>query len=329
MIVKHVPAGGRADFALFNEWAALVFLSQVELDPPLSPAFYGGDLLARLLVLEDLGDEDSLVDALLGCDAAKAEAALIALARALGRMHATTSARLDEHRRLRSNLGLLGGEAIIDATRLASRFKDALCTVGVRLPAGAAEDVQRVVARISKPGPFLTFVHGDVCPSNERLRGESLVLLDFGTGGLRHALLDGVCGHMAFPTCWSARRLPGTIPALMLDSYRSELVRGCPIAADDAMFGLATLTACAYWLIETTTVALASVPTGDSVWGISTIGQRLALRTELFSELVRETGELDGLATTLTRLVEILDLKGQRMPLYPAFGGPALPVTSP
>ncbi len=179
VIVKQAPAGPEgAHFALCNEWPALAFLTQLELEAPVSPAFYGGDVSARLLVFEDLGDGDGLADALLGSDAAKAEAALVGFARALGRMHAASIARLDEHRRLRSELGPLGGEAIIDAAALAGRFADALRVSGVGLGA-AAGDVERIVARVVEPGPFLAFVHGDACPSNERLRGEHVVLLDF------------------------------------------------------------------------------------------------------------------------------------------------------
>lgn len=325
VIVKQAPAGhdGR-NMALFNEWAALAFLPQLGLDPPVSPALYGGDAQARLLVLEDLGDGDSLVDALLGSDEAKAEAALLALASALGRMHAASIARCEEHHRMREALGPFGGEAIIHAAALAGRFEDALRTTGLRV-GDAADDLERVIARIAAPGPFLALVHGDAGPGNERLDGENLVLLDFGTAGLRHALLDGVCGRVAFPTRWCARRLPPRIADSMEESYREELARECRAAVDDQLFTRAAATACAYWLIETTTVALASLPSGDSVWGTSTIGERLALRAELFAELADAAGEYRGLAALLSRLVETLALTDASMPLYPAFGGPELP----
>ena len=328
VVVKQAPAGPRqAGLALRNEWAALTFLSRLELDPPVSPAFYGGDRSARLLVVEDLGDGDSLVDALLGSDAAAAETALVAFARALGRMHAASIGRLEVYRRLRLKLGPLGGESIIDSSALRGRFEATLRGAGVRLGA-ARDDVERVIERISEPGPFLALVHGDACPSNERISGSDVVLLDFATAGLRHALLDGVCGSVPFPSCWCARRLPERLPALMEESYRSELARGCPAAADDRTFARAAATACAYWLIETTTVALATLPSGDSQWGISTIGERLALRAELFAKLSASVGAYGALAELLSHLVEAVGLASARMPLYPAFGGPALGAAS-
>ncbi len=328
VIVKQAPAEpGQAELALCNEWAALTFLSRLELDPPVSPALYGGDRSARLLVVEDLGDGDGVVDALLGSDPAAAKAALVAFTRALGRMHAASIGRLEVYRRLRLKLGPLGGESIIDSSALRGRFEAALRGAGVRLGA-AADDVESVIERITEPGPFLALVHGDACPSNERMRGSDVVLLDFGTAGLRHALLDGVCGAVAFPTCWCARRLPQRMPALMEQSYRSELVRGCPAAADDRSFALAAATGCAYWLIETTTIALLTLPSGDSQWGISTVGERLALRAQLFTELADAVGDYGALANLVSHLVEVLGLTDARMPLYPAFGGPALPAPS-
>ena len=72
---------------------------------------------------------------------------------------------------------------------------------------------------------------------------------------------------------------------------------------------------------------VASLPSGDFTWGISTIGERLALRAELFAQLAGEVGEYAALAALVVRVVETLGLTDTRMPLYPAFGGPALPHT--
>ena len=322
VILKYVQQRpGKDRLGLFNEWAGLQFLSQLELDPPVSPTFYGGDREEGVVVLEDLGAGDSLADVLLGSDAARAEAALLSFARTLGRMQAASIPSVGEYRRLRAELGPPGGEAIIEASTLATEFERVLGSAGLSLR-GAEEDVEAVIAGIAQPGPFLALVHGDACPSNEQLVDQRVVLLDFATAGLRHALLDGVCGRVPFPSCWCARRLPAHLPPLMEEGYRSELVRGCPAAEDDAAFASEAVSATAYWLIETTTVALSATPSPDSMWGTSTIGQRLAHRGALFAELAQETGSYQGLAALITRLVDLLGLVDERMPLYPAFGGP-------
>jgi hypothetical protein len=325
VIVKYVPQRrGEGRLGLLNEWAGLRFLSSLEINPPVSPTFYGGDLQEGVLVLEDLGAGDALADVLLGSDAATAQTALISFARTLGRMQAASIPRVAEYRQLRAALGPPGGQTIIESRTLAAEFERALRSVGLTLR-GADQDLEAVISRVTQPGPFLSFVHGDACPSNEQLVGQDVVLLDFATGGLRHALLDGVCGRVPFPSCWCARRLPTHVPLLMEDGYRSELVRGCRAAEDDAAFAVEVATATAYWMIETTTMALSTLPVGDVQWGISTIGQRLALRVALFDELTDEIGCYRDLAALLLRLRDLLGLANEEMPLYPAFGGPPIP----
>lgn len=322
VMVKYVPgSAGDGRLGLMNEWAALAFLARLGLDPPVSPTFYGGDVHEGVLVLEDLGDGANLADALLGSDAAAAEAALISLARSLGRMQAAGIERAGEHLELRAALGPAGGEAIIESSALPARFHAALGAAGLAV-GEAADDVEAVIRRVSDPGPFLALVHGDACPSNERLVDGRTVLLDFATAGFRHALLDGVCGRVPFPTCWCARRLPAHVAPLMEAAYRSELIRACTAAKDDGAFASEAMTATAYWLIETTTVAVGSMPFSDFTWGTATIAQRLALRVALFAEAAEETASYGALAGLLTRLVDALGIADEEMPLYPAFGGP-------
>jgi hypothetical protein len=329
VIVKHVPRPpDEPRLDLLNEWAALRFLAELDHDRPLAPAFYGGDLRRGVLVLEDLGEGDALADVLLGSDAASARAALVLFARTLGRMQAASVSRLGQYRRLRAQLGPPGGQSVIEASALAGAFQRALVAAGLS-PSGARDDVDAIVGRVTEPGPFLSFVHGDACPGNERLVDGRFVLLDFATGGLRHALLDGVCGRLAFPSSWCARRLPDDVAPLMEAAYRSELVRSCPAARDDAAFAIEAATATAYWLVETTTVALAVVPFRDVQWGVSTVGQRLALRVARFARLSEEIGAYRALAALLVRLLDVLGLADRQMPLYPAFGGPAIPGRSP
>ncbi|MGH3995240.1 MAG: hypothetical protein ACRDSN_22595 [Pseudonocardiaceae bacterium] len=105
--------------------------------------------------------------------------------------------------------------------------------------------------------------------------------------------------------------------------------RAYPAAAEDKTFIDAMAAACAYWLIETTTVALATLPSGDSIWGTSTIAERLALRAHTFAEIAEETGRYGALAALVLRTLETLGLADTSMPLYPAFGGPRIPTQPP
>ena len=72
---------------LITEWTATRFLSRFTFDPPLSPCCYGGDRAEGFVILEDLGTGERLYDLLHGSDPARAEAALLGYATALGRIH--------------------------------------------------------------------------------------------------------------------------------------------------------------------------------------------------------------------------------------------------
>lgn len=76
---------------LFNEWAGLQLLQESGITPPVAPRFYGGDRALGFLIQEDLGAGQGLDHLLLGDDPAAATNALLALAAALGRMHAATA----------------------------------------------------------------------------------------------------------------------------------------------------------------------------------------------------------------------------------------------
>ncbi len=94
------PAAG-----LFNEWAGLQFLDQLAGDRSPAARFYGGDRIAGLVVLEDLGADAHLDRILLGNDPSAAEEALIGLATTLGRMQALTVGKSEQYHHLRASLG--------------------------------------------------------------------------------------------------------------------------------------------------------------------------------------------------------------------------------
>lgn len=78
---------------LFAEWAALALIGNLGLDPPLAPRLLGGSVDAAVIVMERLPRGPSLAGLLLGTDGNAAERGMVAVGRALGRLHAATLAR--------------------------------------------------------------------------------------------------------------------------------------------------------------------------------------------------------------------------------------------
>ena len=145
-------------------------------------------------------------------------------------------------------------------------------------------------------------------------------LLDFEFGRFRHALLDGVCGRIHFPTCWCVNRLPEDIYTRMEQVYRNELIKGGPEARDDETFNQVIVEACAWQLLNTLSVGVLEE---DGEWGISTHRQRALVRLDRFSEVAESNGHLEALRGMAKNLSDALRKRwpkeADEMPLYPAF----------
>ena len=307
----------------FSDWGGAAFLS-ASLDPPRSPRFYGGDYSQGFFVLEDLGDQRSLVEPLLENDAASAEKTLLTFSVSLGAMHAATigqSARFEELlRSIGPQVGLCA-RAVTGLQDLGT-LRTSLDAFGVTEEPHFTNDIEEVVWAIENPGPFFSYIHGDPCPDNISWNGETLRLIDFEFGGFGHALMDGAYGRMLFPTCWCANRLPADLVSRMEAAYRKHLAEGCPVAQDDRLFEAALARVCGYWLLATLSRSLARAIDADSRWGIATIRQRLLARLEAFITTAEESGQLPGLRATAVQLLDVLRKRWPdtpSLPLYPAF----------
>jgi hypothetical protein len=315
---------------LFNEWAGAQFLDSLGLKPRLSPRFYGGDRELGLVVLEDLGDGECLADVLQGDDANRAEAFLFTYVTTLGRMHAATAGKEAEFLRLRDGLS---PRAETERSRIGDwltdelpKFRAACQTLGVELASGFDADIATITEIIEDPGPFLAFTPGDSCPDNHRILPDGMRLFDFEWCEYRHALSDIVYTRVPFPTCWCVNRLPADLPDRLEAAYRAELVKGCPEAADDALFFKALVAMCGYWTTRTLGWSLAGALEKDESWGISSMRPRALLRLDTLIVASEQFGHLPALATTASHLV--MKLRSlwppeTEMPLYPPFRPPA------
>ena len=323
---------------IFNDWAALLFLSRLPgADVKrYAPKFYGGHREAGFILMEDLGSHTkpfsfagethqfpaTLVQPLLQESAQAAHAGLLKLGKRLGQLHGATTGREAEYEQIRQQL-LPRNESVRDVQ--ASEFRqigatvpDLLRELDIAVPGQLSAELASVAEAIANPGPFLVFTHGDPCPDNCAYFAGQLRLIDFEAAGYRHALLDAVYGRMAFPTCWCCQRVPAGAVAAMEQVYRAELVQGCPEAADDKRFGRGLVDACAYWTIQ----LLRTWPKqleADQEWGISTLRQRVLARLEIMSETATEFNHLPVLADVTAEMAQRLRLRWSETAELPMF----------
>ncbi|GHO78571.1 hypothetical protein KSD_63420 [Ktedonobacter sp. SOSP1-85] len=258
VIVKHTnsetfapEAGNGAAWRLFNDWASLQFLSQVEAPEPFAPAFYGGDPQVGLYVMEDLKAGTRLDHLLLGSNPEAAEAGLMAYASLHGRLHALTAGREAEYVSIRERLGpVASSDSYYNYEWLSSALYEITGLLDVLVKPGADEELQDLRASLLAPGPFNVFVQSDAAPDNFLFDGTHWCLLDFEGARYTHALLETAYCRMPFPTCWCVYRMPEPLIERMETAYRAELVKGCSAAGDDALFYRGLVGACVTWALS-------------------------------------------------------------------------------
>lgn len=313
---------------LLPEIAGYAFLSQGE-TADLIPRIFGYDAGRELVVMEDLGAaaERQLGWILLGEDRARAETALMAFQRTLGRLHAGTAGREAAFLRIREGLGT--GDAsrhkvheILPALRDLSGMPEAL---GFSAPPGLAAEIEAAADAVANPGPFLGFTHGDATPANAFSTPGAVRLTDLETCGFRHVLLDGSYARLRYIHSVWAFRIPEALQRRLLDAYRTELVRGLPEAGDDALFHEGLMACAAAWLGGLWRL-YPKVVDGDVRWGRVTNRQRIVAGLEHFAALAGEVDRLPALAEAASRAGEVLTSQWSRealdFPVYPALAVP-------
>jgi hypothetical protein len=317
----------RAGDTTSRERAALTFLDEIGADA--GPRILAHDDALGFVVLEDLGCGSALEDLLVDDDPAAATAGFVALAEAVGRMHASTWGRQDVfHAHLRG----AGVNPQRDRVSLAnlplsecwSTLRD-LATGRDGLPdtTAAGRDLDDVLAWMAEPGPMLVLSNGDLAPQNCRLRGGSARLLDFEGAKFQHALLDAA--HLRLPfyggPCWS--RIPAEVGELGEAAYRKEFAKACPSVLAEETYAAGIAAATAAWAV-TRLVRLPKLLTGDEPhpMGFSRRGQLLDT-IQVAVDASADAGTLRSLRAWFEEVIATLRRRWPHLPaaqqVYPAF----------
>ncbi len=319
---------------LHNERAALEFLTS--LGGAIAPRLLAADDRTGMLVMEDLGGGAALEDLLLGSDADDAVRGLVAFARALGRMHASTVGHAGEYYQLRKRLGvvdpmsdrvsILGNGIEHSWSRLRQIVAD---RPYLPTPDGVGSDVAEMLRVLSEPRGYLTFSNGDACPANCRVSSGGVRFIDFEHAAFRHAMLDAAALRFPFPACPSWSRLPEEVGGRVEEAYRQEMARACPEVLDDVSYGHSLTTACAAWTLVRA-VRLPKLEDADvpHPLGFSRRGQLLDT-IDVTVSCARESRSLPSLASWLAELSDALRALWPQtkptQPLYPALQSRKLP----
>ena len=338
VIIKQVKPDGYAPAdpaswdtsRFFRDWAGAQFLSAFMREEGHGPAFYGGDVEQGFIVLEDMGEHMSLVAPLLEGDAASANHALLAFARRLGRMHASSVGKEEFYREIQRQIS--PAWAAIDGKspegereergKRVGEFTDICTRLGVEAGEDATQDLIGSLTRSTDPGPFKTFIHGDPCPDNVFYRAPELRLIDFEFSSFGHALRDGLYGRWPFPTCWCANAVPAEVLQQMETAYRTELSVACSEVLDEARFAEAASAIAVCLALDVLRWELEGALKQDDSWGIAGTRARILSRIAMFLDLARTAHQLPALCEVYEKILVQLQNRWPEaapLPVSPAF----------
>ncbi len=224
-----------------DDWAGAEFLTRRGLET--GPRFLAGDVDARLFVMEDLGRGPTLDALLRGEDARAANAGLMSTARLTGQLHARTLGTQSEYELVRHALPPRHERVRVENARFLldheGRLLRWLDAVEVKAAPDLRKDLEAVAHTLADPGPFLSFTHGDMAPSNVLFTPGGPRLLDFEYAGMRHAMYDALMWLVSVP-------FPEELVARADITYRITLSADCEAAQVDS-----------HWARARATVALA------------------------------------------------------------------------
>ena len=312
---------------LFAEWSALAIVDDLDLDPRIAPRLLGGDATAGVIVMERLLPGPSLATLLLGDNREAARRGLVALGRALGRLHAGTIGRSREFELRRSSLGPTQSvryHVVRQLPRLLTRVNAWTKRVGIVPPPGWEDDLERLRQAMIRPGPFLSLIHGDPCPDNNRIYGDNAVLLDFQVAAVDHCLIDAAIFTVPFPNCWCVAGLDAADAEPALNAYREELSKGLPQVCDDKVWLPALTEASACWFLLHAVTDLASVLQADVVWGTATMAWRFVQWSNSFVGLAQHAGVLPALSDVADQVRNLVQVRWPDLApaAYPALARP-------
>lgn len=235
-----------------NEWACLDFLRTLELAEPVGPRLLAASREESLLVIEDLGAGETLLDRLRGTDGDAARAGLVGLGTALGRMQAAAAARERDFRAIQAALDTASplSDSTIDQRDRRERFHDVFDTLGLAPATGFWRELEAVETAVHEDSTFRSFLHADAGPHNVLCPDPAsgrVRLLDFEFGDYRHGLLDVVSARLGFPHTGQVWSVPAADADALEAAYRAEVADALPAAQDDAAFEAALVDACAHW----------------------------------------------------------------------------------
>ena len=301
-----------------QEVAGLRFVSLGVLRIP-APRLLAVDPVHRCVVMEDLGEQKSVLDPLLGHDADAAADAVLALVRAMAQLHSGSVGK--ENLFAECGGGRHGRDAeaapFVEGMQRCVEFARA---VGLPVPRAVGDASREVRRYFTDSSACMVFSPGDVGPGNQFLADDRITLFDFEFSRYRHMAVELANLTLPFPAASTSSALSAELAAELMDAY----------FADAAAFGgfrhreraAAQGFGAAWWTFASVGADLAASVKEDYQWGFAGCRSRHLHKLRLLADLSAPEGAVDTLgrfADELHATVSKLWPDAEDFPVYPAF----------
>lgn len=227
---------------------------------PRTPSLLECDPDAHLIVMTDVGTDDTLADLLLGDDHDTAWSSAISWAGALGDVVGQTVNSLDDVR------ADLDGAPVYDPTLSLREGAQALADLAGIDVAVLAEDLDRIEALLGMVGAEVAWP-SDTCPDNAVQTSTGWTFLDLEGTDVAHAALVAAYPAMPFATCWCVFDPPQDLTEQMLAAFTLSLSGHAPHITDRAEWRTEVEVASAVWILAATAWLLPNARTNDGPIG--------------------------------------------------------------
>ncbi|MEV0946566.1 kinase [Rhodococcus sp. NPDC049939] len=242
--------GGDSSSAFLREAVSYQFATSLATESRPGAELLASDLEARLLVLSDLGDVSPISTLLEHSDSDTVGNTLMAMAQALGRMHAATVGREEDFTALLRRTGVARcddtvAEQVERAVPAVPRLLSEI--LGIDVSSDMTDQVARA-AKLFESRRFRAFSPSDLCPDNIIVNGEGVRFLDYEWGGFRDAMLDIAYALVSFPGCLCSIELSEDRTQAMIEAWRAEVVGMWPALADNNVLATRMVEAQLIWV---------------------------------------------------------------------------------
>lgn len=304
VVVKHSPELGFAldDAALLREVVAYQFTTALPAAVRPGPVLLGYDLDARIIILSDSGDGDTLASLLERAGEDEYTQILRSLGSALGRMHAGTAGKEEQFDTLFYRLaGQRPGAEDIQRLRdrlLAHRIRLGLVMLkqaGIEVPTEVGVTAANIQSRLLRGG-VRAFTPFDLSPDNVIAADGGLHFLDYEWAGFRDATFDVAFVVAGFPLYISPRPYDDVAVQAFLDAWLREVKPAWPLLANEDTLQARITSAMIGWALSSIAVnnpaATAELAAGDEVLAEEFAAAGLDVEFEVEEPADEVTGDL-------------------------------------